>query len=92
MPRSSISPSVGQYPSAWILPHTLFIRQLFYLFALAGGLPRMLFIFARLLRVGRSVWGGECTNRGRSSVHLLARALNSMGSASEHYGGGDASA
>ena len=52
MPHSSISPSVGQYPSAWILPHTLFIRQLFYLFALAGGLPRVLFIFARLLRVG----------------------------------------
>ena len=47
---------------------------------------RVLFVFARLLRVGGSVWGGECTNRGRSSVHLLARALNSMGSASEHYG------
>ncbi|KXB77058.1 hypothetical protein HMPREF3185_00182 [Porphyromonas somerae] len=43
---------MGQYPSAWILPHTLFIRQLFYLFALEDGLPRVLFIFARLLRVG----------------------------------------
>ena len=86
MPRLSIPQVWGSIQALGYCP-TLFLFASYFIDLRWRVACLGCFLFSLVCFVwGNPCGGGECTNRGRSSVHLLACALNFMGSASEYYG------